>query len=108
MRRDRRCSARAMSSPLDGSGATRSADLSYVALHYLCLTRLMHEKPSEAWRIVGDAWGLGKHAVRWVIADNQARALAMLESYPGDPATLLLLCEQRARGGPPDFDDPSV
>lgn len=77
-------------------------DPAYVALHYLCLTKLMHETPVEAWRVVGDAWGLGRHAVRWIIVDNQARALAMLEGFSGDPVTLLRLCERHACGELPD------
>lgn len=97
-----------MSRPVDSAGAARSADPAYVALHYLCLTKLMHEKPAEAWRVVGDAWGLGKHAVRLIIADNQARALAMLGGFSGDPATLLRLCEQLARGEPPAFAEPAA
>jgi hypothetical protein len=86
--------------PVDSPGAARSADPARVALHYLCLTRLMHEKPAQAWRIVGDAWGLGKHAVRWIIVDNRALALEMLERFSGDPAVLLAQCEKHARGEP--------
>jgi hypothetical protein len=80
----------------------RSADPIYVALHYLCLTKLMHEGSVAAWRIVGDAWGLKRRAVQWVIADNRGPALAMLRQFIGSPDTLLRLCEQHARGDRPD------
>jgi len=80
----------------------RSADPIYIALHYLCLTKLMHEKSVVAWRIVGDAWGLKRRDVRWVIADNRAPALLMLRQYAAVPDTLLRLCERHARGGRPD------
>jgi len=80
----------------------RSADPIYIALHYLCLTKLMHEKAVAAWRIVGDAWGLKQRVVRWVIADNWAPALEMMRQSAASPDTLLRLCEQRARGGRPE------
>jgi hypothetical protein len=80
----------------------RSADPIYIALHYLCLTKLMHEKAVAAWRIVGDAWGLKQRVVRWVIADNWAPALEMMRRSAASPDTLLRLCEQRARGGRPE------
>lgn len=79
----------------------RSADPIYISLHYLCLTKLMHEKAVAAWRIVGDAWGLKQRVVRWVIADNWAPALEMMRQSAASPDTLLRLCEQRARGGRP-------
>lgn len=79
----------------------RSADPIYIALHYLCLTKLMHEKAVAAWRIVGDAWGLKQRVVRWVIADNWAPALEMMRHSAASPDALLRLCEQRARGGRP-------
>ena len=80
----------------------RSADPIYIALHYLCLTKLMHEKALASWRIVGDAWGLKQRVVRWVIADNWAPALEMMRQSAASPDTLLRLCEQRARGGRPE------
>ena len=80
----------------------RSDDPIYIALHYLCLTKLMHEKAVAAWRIVGDAWGLKQRVVRWVIADNWAPALEIVRQSAAPPDTLLSLCEQRARGGRPD------
>lgn len=77
----------------------RSADPTHIAVHYLCLTRLRHEKPTEAWRTVADAWGLPKHLVQRLIADNNALALAILQRFSGDPDTLLGLCEKHAREG---------
>ena len=50
-----------------------------------------------AWRIVGDAWGLKKYAVQWLIAENSVPAMEMLQRFSGDPDTLLGLCEQHAR-----------
>lgn len=79
----------------------RSDDPIYIALHYLCLTKLMHEKAVAAWRIVGDAWGLKQRVVRWVIAENWVPALEMVRQSGASPDTLLSLCEQRARGGRP-------
>lgn len=80
----------------------RSADPVHVALHYLCLTKLMRVSAAEAWDKVGAAWGLKKHAVQWVIADNRAPALAILPQFSAVPDTLLRLCEQNARGNHPD------
>ena len=80
----------------------RSADPIRIALHYLCLTKLMHEKAVVAWRTVGDAGGLTKRDVRWVIADNRAPALAMLGQFAAAPDTLLRLCERHARGVRPE------
>lgn len=80
----------------------RSADPIYIALHYLCLTKLMNEKAVVAWRIVGDAWGLKQRVTRWVIADNWVPALAIMKRSAAAPDTLLRLCEQYARGGRPD------
>jgi hypothetical protein len=79
----------------------RSSDPIRIALHYLCLTKLMHEKAVVAWRIVGDAWGLKKREVQWVIADNRAPALAMLRQFTAAPDTLLRLCERHAGGSRP-------
>jgi len=76
----------------------RSADPVYIALHYLCLRKLMHETAEVAWRMVGDAWGLKKSEVQWVIANNRAPALSMLRQYVAAPETLLRLCERHARG----------
>lgn len=80
----------------------RSADPIYIALHYLCLTKLMKQPAVVAWRIVGDTWGLKQRVVRWVIADNWVPALAMMQKSAAAPETLLSLCEQYARGGRPD------
>ena len=80
----------------------RSADPVHVALHYLCLTKLMRRSPVEAWQVVGGAWGLKKHAVQWLIADNRAPALAILQRFSSAPDTLLRICEQHARGDQPD------
>jgi len=80
----------------------RSSDPIYIALHYLCLTKLMREKPVVAWRIVGHAWGLKKREVQWVIADNWAPALAMLRQFAAAPDRLLSLCERHAGGVQPE------
>jgi hypothetical protein len=80
----------------------RSADPIYVALHYLCLTKLMHVSSVDAWRAVGAAWGLKKHSVQWLIADNRAPALALLKQFTGAPDALIRLCEANARGNRPD------
>jgi hypothetical protein len=74
----------------------RSEDRIFVAVHYLCLTRLRHETAVDAWRIVGDAWGLKKLHVQHVIADNRTPALAMLQKFFSAPEDLLRLCEWRA------------
>jgi hypothetical protein len=80
----------------------RSADPIHIALHYLCLTQLMHEKAEVAWRTVGDAWGLKKRDVQWVIADHRAPAVALLRQFAAAPDTLLRLCERHARGARPE------
>lgn len=85
-----------------------SRDPTHVALHYLCLTRLKHEKPAVAWRIVGDAWGLNKHAVQWLIAENSEPAQAILRKLSGDPDRLLRLCEHHAREARPDLSRPAT
>ena len=82
--------------------ARRPSDPIRIAIHYLCLTRLMHVQAVEAWRIVGDAWGLKKREVQWVIADNWAPALAMLPRFSVTPDALLRNCERHARGVRPD------
>lgn len=76
----------------------RSSDPTYIALHYLCLTKLKKEKAMVAWRIVGDAWGLRKNEVRWIIADNGAAALSILRHLAAAPDRLLRLCERHAGG----------
>jgi len=76
----------------------RSADRIRIAIHYLCLTKLMHEKAEVAWRIVGDAWGLKKREVQWIVADNWAPALAKLRQFDAAPETLLRVCERHAGG----------
>jgi hypothetical protein len=78
--------------------ARRPSDPIRIAIHYLCLTKLMHVKPVVAWRTVGDAWGLKKRQVQWVIADNGVRARAMLRQFAVSPETLLRNCERHARG----------
>jgi hypothetical protein len=75
----------------------RSADQFHIALHYLCLTKLMHEKAAAAWRTVADAWGLKQRDVRWVIARNRAPALAVMQQFAGNPDQLLRLCKQHAQ-----------
>jgi hypothetical protein len=80
----------------------RSADPIRIAVHYLCLTRLLHEKAVVAWRTVGDAWGLNKREVQWVVANNWAPALAKLQQFSGAPEALLRLCERHAGGARPE------
>ena len=80
----------------------RPSDPIRIALHYLCLTKLMHRSSVESWRIVGDAWGLKKREVQWVIADNWAPALGVLRQLAVTPETLLRLCERHARGVRPE------
>jgi hypothetical protein len=82
--------------------ARRPSDPIRIALHYLCLTRLMHRKAVVAWRIVGNAWGLKRREVRWIIADNSPRALAILPHFAADPDRLLRLCERHAGGVRPE------
>ena len=76
----------------------RSTDRVYVALHYLCLTKLMRTPPETAWRMVADAWGVTKRDARWLIAQSREPALAALGRFSGAPDRLLRACEQRARG----------
>jgi len=80
------------------SHARRPSDPIRIAIHYLCLTRLMHVKAVVAWRTVGDAWGLKKREVQKIIADNAATALALLPKFAVTPETLLQNCERHARG----------
>ncbi|MFO1392704.1 MAG: hypothetical protein U1F09_02915 [Steroidobacteraceae bacterium] len=76
----------------------RSADRIYVALHYLCLTQLLHTPADVAWRVVGDAWGLRKRDVRWIIVRNHEPAQIALQHFTGAPDRLLRICERHARG----------
>lgn len=80
------------------SHARRPSDPIRIAIHYLCLTKLMQVKPVVAWRTVGDAWGLKKREVQKIIADNGATALAMLPKFAVTPEALLTNCERHARG----------
>lgn len=59
-------------------------------------------KPVEAWRTVGEAWGLKKREVQRIIADNGVTALALLPKFAVTPDTLLRNCERHARGVRPD------
>jgi len=77
--------------------ARRSADLTHIALHYLCLTRLMGTRPEAAWGIVGETWGLNRRDVRRLIVQNRGPALAALPRFADAPDRLLSICEQRAR-----------
>ncbi len=76
----------------------RPGDPIYIAVHYLCLRKLMHERPDKAWHIVAEAWGLKRRQVRWVIANNRVPALKVLERFGTDADALLRLCEWRAQG----------
>jgi hypothetical protein len=78
--------------------ARRPSDPLRIAIHYLCLTKLMQVKPVAAWRLVGDAWGLKKRQVQWIIADNWVPAMARLRQFPVTPDTLLRICERHAHG----------
>lgn len=80
----------------------RPGDPTLIAAHYLCLTKLMNVSAVAAWRTVGEAWGLKKRDVRWVIVDNRVPALAMLRQFSAQPETLLRLCERHARGARPE------
>jgi hypothetical protein len=80
------------------SHARRPSDPMRIAIHYLCLTKLMQVKPVVAWRTVGDAWGLKKREVQKIIADNGVTALAMLPKFAVTPEELLRNCERHARG----------
>lgn len=74
----------------------RAGDRIHVALHYLCLTRLMKEQAEVAWQTVSDAWGWRRSDVRKIVADNRAPALAMLREFEAAPDTLLQRCERHA------------
>jgi hypothetical protein len=80
------------------SHARRPSDPIRIAIHYLCLTKLMHVEAVVAWGTVGDAWGLKKREVRKIIADNGVTALAMLPKFDVTPEALLRNCERHARG----------
>ena len=82
----------------------RSTDPVHIALHYLCLTQLMGTPAEAAWDIVGDAWGLKRRDVQWLIARNREPALATLWQYAAAPDRLLHLCERHARGARPERD----
>lgn len=82
----------------------RSTDPVHIALHYLCLTQLMGTPAEAAWDIVGDAWGLKRRDVQWLIARNREPALATLWQHAATPDRLLRLCERHARGARPERD----
>jgi len=82
----------------------RSTDPVHIALHYLCLTQLMGTPAEAAWDIVGEAWGLKRRDVQWLIARNREPALATLWQYAAAPDRLLSLCERHARGARPERD----
>jgi hypothetical protein len=86
----------------------RSTDPVHIALHYLCLTQLMGTPAEAAWDIVGDAWGLKRRDVQWLIARNREPALATLWQYAAAPDRLLRLCERHARGARPERDRPEL
>jgi len=86
----------------------RSSDHVYVALHYLCLTRLMGTPAEAAWSAVADAWRLNRRDAQRLIAQSREPAMAALQEYSATPDRLLRVCEQRARGARPEgrqFDD---
>jgi hypothetical protein len=78
--------------------AQRSNDPIHVALHYLCLTRLMDMRPELAWDMVGEAWGLNRREVQRLVAENRKPALAALPRFASAPRRLLTICEQHAFG----------
>lgn len=78
----------------------RTDDPVYVAVHYLCLTKLMRWKSQPAWSVVGEAWGLKKRQVQQVIADNRRAALQVVRQFAGDGPALLQLCERQAGNAP--------
>ena len=86
----------------------RSSDHVYVALHYLCLTRLMGTPAEAAWSAVADAWRLNKREAQRLIAQSREPAMAALQGFSAAPDRLLRVCEQRARGARPEgrqFDE---
>jgi hypothetical protein len=82
----------------------RSTDPVHIALHYLCLTQLMGTPAEVAWDMVGEAWGLKRRDVQWLIARNREPALATLWQYAAAPERLLSVCERHARGARPERD----
>lgn len=86
----------------------RSSDRVYVALHYLCLTRLMGTPAETAWGAVADAWRLNKRDAQRLIAQSRGPAMAALERLAADPDRLLRLCLQRARGTRPEANHPDA
>ena len=80
----------------------RSSDRVYVALHYLCLTRLKGTPAETAWSAVADAWRLNKRDAQRLIAQSREPAMAALQKFSADPDRLLHLCVQRARGARPE------
>jgi hypothetical protein len=80
----------------------RSSDHVYVALHYLCLTRLMGTPSEAAWSAVADAWRLSKRDAQRLIAQSREPAMSALNGYSASPERLLRVCEQRARGARPE------
>jgi hypothetical protein len=86
----------------------RSTDPIHVALHYLCLTRLMDMRPELAWDMVGEAWGLNRREVQRLIVANRKPALAALPRFAGTPGRLLRICERHARGARPACDRSAV
>lgn len=80
----------------------RSSDRVYVALHYLCLTRVMGTPAEAAWSAVADEWGISRRAARWIIAQSHGPAMSALQKSSADPDRLLRLCKQRARGARPE------
>lgn len=88
--------------------AQRSTDPVHVALHYLCLTRLMDMRPELAWDMVGDAWGLNRREVQRLVAENRKPALASLPRFASVPRRLLSICERHARGARPAEDRSAI
>jgi hypothetical protein len=86
----------------------RSSDPVHVALHYLCLTRLMDMRAELAWDMVGDAWGLNRREVQRLIVEHRQPALAALPRFAGAPGRLLRICERHARGARPACDRSAV
>jgi hypothetical protein len=74
----------------------RTMDPIHIALHYLCLTRMMGTRPVMAWDIVGEAWRLNRRDVQRLIVQNRVPALAALPRFADDPDRLLRICEQHA------------
>lgn len=86
----------------------RSTDPVHIALHYLCLTRLMGARPEMAWNIVGEAWRLNRRDVQRLIAQNRGPALATLPRFVDAPDRLLRICEQQARGARAAHSRPAI